>query len=147
MAASTISVIKTLIVPAIISLIIFLVGTYLLYPLWQHYRYRYSHYLPLETIQSRTSSFRTRVQDSIASFIASAVWRPSVQARLVVEDQSDAGFDSDDGEELGDVDESARRDHSRNSSAIDSTRRLSRDLEEGFMDDSDEEVEGSRVRL
>ncbi|KAK4453624.1 hypothetical protein QBC34DRAFT_376002 [Podospora aff. communis PSN243] len=140
MGASTVSVIKTLIVPAIISLIIFLLGRYLLYPLWQHYRYRYSHYLPLETIQSRTSSIRTRVQESIGSFVASAVWRPSVRARLeVAENGSDAGFDSEDGEELGEVDETNRRNRSRDDGVIDTTRRLSRDLEEGFMDDSDDE--------
>jgi hypothetical protein len=116
-------------VPAIISLVIFLLGRYLLYPLWQHYRYRYSHYLPLETIQSRTSSIRTRVQDSIGAFVASAVWRPSVRARLeVAENDSDAGFDSEDGEELGDVDEADRRNRSRDDGVIDTTRRLSREL-------------------
>ncbi|KAK0626691.1 hypothetical protein B0T14DRAFT_562578 [Immersiella caudata] len=147
MATSTLSVIKTLSVPAIISLIIFLLGRYLLWPLWQHYRYRYSHYLPLETIQSRTSSLRTRIQESIGAFVASAVWRPSVRARLeVAENGSDAGFDSEDGEELGEVDEAERRTRSRAGGAIDTTRRLSRDLEEGFMDDSDDEAEAARGR-
>jgi hypothetical protein len=117
-----------LIVPAIISLIIFLVSSYLLYPLWQHYRYRYSHYLPLDTITSQTSSIRTRVQDAIAKWLAPSAWRRSAQSRLVVaEEGSDAGFDSDDGEELSEVDESTRREHSVDDGTIDTARRLSRE--------------------
>jgi len=70
-----------------------------------------------------------------------------VRARLeVAENGSDAGFDSEDGEELGEVDEADRRNRSRDSGAIDTARRLSRDLEEGFMDDSDEEADASRGR-
>ncbi|KAK1760718.1 electron transport complex subunit C [Echria macrotheca] len=140
------AVIKTLIAPAIISLILFLLSTYVLYPLWQHYRTRYSNYLPLETISSQTSSLRTRIQDAIARFLAPSLWRRSVTDTLVVaESGSDAGFDSDDGEELGAVHHpSGVLGHSR--PTIDSIPRLSRDLEEGFMDDSDDELDHSGGR-
>lgn len=56
-------------------------------------------------------------------------------------------FDSEDGEELEDVDDSATERGRNSHETIDNTRRLSRDLEEGFMDDSDEESDTSqRVR-
>lgn len=67
------------------------------------------------------------MQDAIARFLAPSLWRRSVTDTLVVaESASDAGFDSEDGEELGDVDQSSRVfQHSR--TAGDSTRRLSRE--------------------
>ncbi|KAK3686017.1 hypothetical protein B0T22DRAFT_238677 [Podospora appendiculata] len=139
---STFSVIKTLIIPALISLIIFLLSTFVIIPLWQRYRNRYSQYLPLDSITSGTSSIRARIQNGIARWLVPSAWRQRLQDRLVVaEHGSDAGFDSDDGEELGEVDESRRgvlglRTH------IDHTARLSRDLEEGFKDDSDEDEAG-----
>ncbi|GAB1314332.1 hypothetical protein MFIFM68171_04542 [Madurella fahalii] len=137
---ATFSVVKTLIVPAVISLILFLVTTYAVIPLWQRYRNRYSQYLPLETISNQTLSLRARMQGAMARFMMPSAWRARVSDHLVVAERS--SFDSDEGEELGEVDEpTARRvlDHRRDNDAIDSTRRLSRDLEEGFMDDSDEE--------
>ena len=118
---------KTLIVPALISLILFLVSSYVLYPLWQRYRSRYSNYLPLETITNQTLSLRARFQNGIANLLAPSSWRRSAQDRLVVaESGSEVGYDSDDGEELGEVDESTRRHGSRQGS-IDSTPRLSRE--------------------
>ncbi|KAK0635326.1 hypothetical protein B0T17DRAFT_502878 [Bombardia bombarda] len=141
--SASFSVIKTLVVPALISLILFLASTYVFIPLWQRYRNRYSQYLPLETISSQTSSIRARVQGFFGRLLVPSSWRQRLQDRLVVAERgSDAGYDSDEGEELGDVDESTRSvlTPGRNV-AIDSARRLSRDLEEGFRDDSDEEDE------
>jgi len=135
---------KTLIVPALISLVIYLVSTYLLIPFWRQYRNRYSQYLPLETISNQTSSLRARITGAVSRYIAR---RRGVQERLVIaEHESDGGFDSDDGEELGDVNESARSVLNRGNYDIDTTRRLSRDLEEGFRDDSDEETEDRGTR-
>ncbi|KAK3945043.1 hypothetical protein QBC46DRAFT_372602 [Diplogelasinospora grovesii] len=144
---ATASVIKTLVIPALISLILFLVSTYVLIPLWLRYRNRYSQYLPLETISNQTSSLRTRLQNGIGSLLVPSTWRRRLQDRLVVADRtsSDGDYDSEEGEELGDVDEPTtdrRRvlDLGRHP-VVDDTRRLSRDLEEGFRDDSDEELE------
>ncbi|OTB06107.1 hypothetical protein M426DRAFT_319184 [Hypoxylon sp. CI-4A] len=140
---STLSVVKTLIIPAVISLILFILSTYVLVPLWRHYRARYSQYLPLDTISTHTSSMRIRVQDTIARWLIPSRWRFSIRDRVVVgsDDASDLGFSSEDGEELDDVDD---RRHAlsldtHNLEHTDSIRRLSRDLEEGFRDDSDEE--------
>ncbi|KAK5663086.1 hypothetical protein OQA88_6502 [Cercophora sp. LCS_1] len=144
---ATFSAAKELIIPALISLILFLVSTYVLYPLWVRYRTRYSNYLPLETISNQTSGLRARVQDGIARYLAPSMWRRNISERLVVAETSSEGdFDSEDGEELGDVDDSTLSAYAHRQSSSDNTRRLSRDLEEGFMDDSDEESEESRRR-
>lgn len=57
-----------------------------------------------------------------------------------MEDAAEEDF-SEDGEELGDVDEATLNAISRHMMSMghDDTRRLSRDLEEGFMDDSDDD--------
>ncbi|XXH00579.1 Checkpoint protein hus1 [Hypoxylon texense] len=140
----TLSVVKTLIVPAVISLILFLVSTYVLVPLWRFYHARYSHYLPLDTISNHTTSLRVRIQDAIARWLIPSRWRFGGGDRVVVgaDDASDLGFSSEEGEELDEVDDDRRHALSldaRHVDGTDSMRRLSRDLEEGFRDDSDEE--------
>ncbi|ROW09166.1 hypothetical protein VPNG_05731 [Cytospora leucostoma] len=143
---------RTLITPAIIALIVFLLATYILLPLWRRYRSsRYGAYLPIETISSGTQTLRNRIQNAIARWVVPSTWRERLQDRLVVagSSESDNGYDSDEGEELDEVpeDEDLRRrlereaGRSRSSGRPDLQRRLSRDLEEGFRDDSDEEVE------
>ncbi|OTA67840.1 hypothetical protein K449DRAFT_388636 [Hypoxylon sp. EC38] len=146
---STLSVVKTLIIPAVISLILFVLFTYVLVPLWRYYRTRYSQYLPLDTISTHTSSIRGRVQDAIARWLLPSRWRFSINERLVVggDDQSDIGFSSEEGEELDEVDDDRRHALSldnHNLEHTDSIRRLSRDLEEGFRDDSEEEADNTR---
>ncbi|KAK7911462.1 checkpoint protein hus1 protein [Apiospora marii] len=138
---------KTLVIPAVISLLLFVVMSYVLIPLWRQYRSRYSHYLPLDTISNHTSSFRSRLQDAIARWLVPSQWRLGMRDRLVqADEESDAGFESD-GEELEDVLDNlgADRRHALSLDAnvdhTDSIRRLSRDLEEGFRDDSDDEAD------
>ncbi|KUI52777.1 hypothetical protein VP1G_00111 [Cytospora mali] len=131
---------------------IFLLATYILLPLWQRYRNsRYGAYLPLETISSGTQTLRHRIHNNIARWLVPSTWRERLQDRLVVagSSESDNGFNSDEGEELDEVpeDEDVRRRlerearRSRGSGRPDFVRRLSRDLEEGFRDESDEETE------
>ena len=121
---------QTLIVPAVVSLILFLVSTYLLLPLWRRYRQRYSNYLPLDTISDHTSSFRHRVQGTIGRFLVPSAWRQGLHDRLVIaDDGSDADFESEDGEELGNVGLDRRSDLSdaAGRSQSDNTSRLSRE--------------------
>ncbi|KAH7008478.1 hypothetical protein EDB80DRAFT_438009 [Ilyonectria destructans] len=147
---ATISVIKTLIVPAVISLILFVLLTYLVIPAWRRYRNRYSQYLPLDSLSSQTSSLRQRITDRLASIPFPTRWRPQGNLVFVGGDISD---DEDDGEELGDVDDETWRAMENDAQARqpDNTRRLSRDLEEGFRDDSDDEpdrlVQSTNVRI
>ncbi|KAH7192295.1 uncharacterized protein B0J16DRAFT_380183 [Fusarium flagelliforme] len=128
------SVIKTLVVPAVISLLLFILLTYVLIPLWRRYA-RYSQYLPLDTLSSQTSSLRERITARIAA------WRSNRDVAFASDDDFDDGLDDDDGEELGNVDEATWRQMEADTRAArpDNTRRLSRDLEEGFRDDSDDE--------
>lgn len=132
---------QTLIVPALIALLVFLVATYVLYPLWSRYRSsRYGAYLPLDTITTGTLSLRHRLQNAAAAWLVPATWRDRLQDRLVVavhrSSSSDTGgFDSDEGEELDEVPEDedmrarlereARR--SQSSGRPDLERRLSRE--------------------
>ena len=59
------------------------------------------------------------------------------------QDGSEAGFDDESGEELLDVDQNRREALSLDARRdLHDGRRLSRDLEEGFADDSDEEDTG-----
>ncbi|GAP87595.1 putative electron transport complex subunit C [Rosellinia necatrix] len=146
---TTLSVIKTLLIPALISLVLFLALTYLLLPLWRHYRNRYSQYLPLDTISTQTTSLRIRMQDAIARWISSSSrWRLRGRDRVAVagDDESDIGFSSEEGEELNEVDEDRRHALSLDThhQHTDSSRRLSRDLEEGFRDDSDDDDDRDR---
>jgi len=118
---------QTLLVPAIISLILFIVATFVLVPLWQRYRNRYSQYLPLDTITNQTLSLRGRIHAAMMRFAGPTSWRPRASDRVVVADRS--SFDSEEGEELDAVDEGVARrvlDQQRGG-PIDSTRRLSRE--------------------
>ncbi|PFH63069.1 hypothetical protein XA68_18206 [Ophiocordyceps unilateralis] len=138
--ASTVSSVKTLLVPAVVSLVIFTFLSFVILPIWRRYRARYGQYLPLNSLSERTSSLRHRILGRLPSLGPLATFLSGRTVVLAPNFVIDA--DLDDGEELDDVDEHVWRTIERNVPAAahpDSTRRLSRDLEEGFMDDSDEE--------
>ncbi|KAL8371826.1 hypothetical protein RB595_001564 [Gaeumannomyces hyphopodioides] len=144
---ATISAIKALIVPAVIALVIYLLLSFVVVPLWQRYQSRYSHYIPLDSITDRTSSLRQRLQDRIAQYLSPSSWRRDhthVAVGDLADDTSDAGFDSEDGEELNNVvDDTGRRTElASRSNQPDQTTRLSRDLEQGFIDDSSSDSSG-----
>ncbi|PBP22777.1 hypothetical protein BUE80_DR006338 [Diplocarpon rosae] len=138
------SVLKTLVLPAIISLILYLLVTYIFVPVWKRYTSRYGQYLPLGTISIQTSSLRHRILDTMVKYLLPSSWRAQFgQDRYAVSAQDGSGsdFDEEEGEELYDVD-----DHRREALSLDARRgrdedgrRLSRDLEEGFKDDSEED--------
>jgi hypothetical protein len=134
---NTISVIKTLAIPAVISLILFLLSTHVILPFYRRNYARYAQYLPLESISSGTTSLRDRVVRFWAARLRAAhTGRPGG----VFPDSAASQSDDDDGEEeLATVDPAAMavRGPRGAPSRPDNVRRLSRDLEEGFMDDSD----------
>ncbi|EHA47410.1 hypothetical protein MGG_12139 [Pyricularia oryzae 70-15] len=142
---ATISVIKSLIVPAVIALLLFLLISYVVVPVWQRYQNRYSQYIPLDSITDRTSSIRHRLQGSIARYLNPSSWRSEHDAIVMGgglrEDVSEEDYDSELGEELGDVVDNGRTrsELSNQNQRPDLARRLSRDLEQGFIDDSDSE--------
>ena len=135
---------QTLVIPALISLILYVVISYLLVPLWKRYRGRYSNYLPLNTISTQTTSFRQRIQRAIARRLLPSSWRSDFggnEYTVSATDGNGSDFDEDDGEELYEVDSNRREALSLDArrGQHDDGRRLSRDLEEGFKDDSDDD--------
>jgi hypothetical protein len=133
-----------LVIPAIISLILYLLISYVIVPVWKRYRGRYSHYLPLDTITTRTTTFRQRFQDALVRYLLPSTWRTDFGGRrytVSAQDGTGSDLDEEEGEELYEVD-----DHRREALSLDAMRgrnedgsRLSRDLEEGFRDDSEDE--------
>lgn len=113
-------------------------------PIWKRYRGRYSTYLPLDRISTRTTSLRQRIQAALFSRLIPPTWRRDFGGQryaVSAEDGTGSDFDEEDGEELYEVDDGRREALSldaRRGRDLDG-RRLSRDLEEGFKDDSDEE--------
>jgi hypothetical protein len=118
---------QTLIIPALISLIIYLSSTYILLPLWQRHRSRTAHYLPLapslDSLSSRTSSIRARLQSLAGRYLVPSSWRRRTDI-VSAEDDDDEGLDFEDGEELGSVRLDRERRHGRGG---DDVRRLSRE--------------------
>lgn len=110
------------------SLILFLVSTYVLLPIWRRARDRYSQYIPVDTIANNTFSASQRISNNISRIIANPPWRRSSRNDVVAGgDPMDDGL-SDDGEELAHVAPSTRR--ALNSDAqnrADATSRLSRE--------------------
>ncbi|CAK7216305.1 hypothetical protein SBRCBS47491_002779 [Sporothrix bragantina] len=187
---ATLSVIKTLFLPALAALVVFIVFTFVIVPVWQHYRNRYSHYLPIDTLSNQTLSLRDRMQSSLSHFFSRAAttttWRDRVAAnggdtgiggRIrglfrrggsggaglgrnssggelgindndLLSDDEDLDLNLHDparglslgevGEELGTMRPGQRNELPRGGAGYDQ-RRLSIELEQGFMDDSDDE--------
>ena len=94
-------------VPAVIALILFIVTSYVLLPLWRHYQLRYSQYIPVHTISDRTSSVRVRMQALMARWLVPSNWRRTRVERGGNEDDDGLSDDGEflpvDGEELGSV--------------------------------------------
>ncbi|OAA72453.1 hypothetical protein ISF_01526 [Cordyceps fumosorosea ARSEF 2679] len=137
---AALSGIKTLIVPAAISLALFLVVTFAVLPLWRRYRNRYSQYLPLDSLGTASSSLRDRITARLATLTLPSTWRRD-RGRFAATSGPGGGLGEDGegddgGEELGRVGAGAGR--TVTGGFVSSTVRLSRDLEEGFIDDSDD---------
>lgn len=136
--------------PAIISLILYLLISFLIVPVWKRYRGRYSNYLPLDAISTQTTSLRQKVQEALVQLLVPSGWRAHFDRnRHAVSAQDGMGgseFDDEEGEELFDVDDNRREALSLDArrGRDEDGRRLSRDLEEGFKDDSDDETEDDR---
>ena len=126
-----------------ISLSIYLLLSYAIIPLYRQHRQRYAQYLPLETISQHTSSLRSRISDAVVRFVLPSAWlngRPP-GGRYGGGEVNGSLFDEEEGEGLVGFDINAqRRARLERSNGIgNSDRRLSRDLEEGFQDESDNE--------
>ncbi|RAL07754.1 uncharacterized protein BO97DRAFT_408762 [Aspergillus homomorphus CBS 101889] len=132
-----------MIIPAVISLTLYLLFSFVIIPFFRRYHQRYAQYLPLHTISAHTLSLRDRIADAIMRRCLPSSWQ-----RQHLDDQNDnISIYDEEGEIMVGMDMDAERrgalERQRNSVA-DSGRRLSRELEAGFMDDSDDEEEEHR---
>ncbi|KAM0256357.1 hypothetical protein ACHAQJ_005008 [Trichoderma viride] len=133
----TLTAVKTLVIPAVISLILFLILTFVIVPIWRHYRTRYSQYLPIDAISEHTTSLRYRITNRLLRIVSIPfTWRRNRE--VAAGGLTDR--DLEEGEELGEIDDDIRQvleALARSRRPQESARRLSRELEEGFIDDSE----------
>lgn len=158
---------QAIFIPALIALALYIALTYLLFPFIRRHRQRYSQYLPVQTPGSTAhdpladrnsgngSSIRLRIADALGLVFLPSRWRwqrllernSRAAAAAAGRRSEEELFDDEEGEGMVgfDIDERRRGALERRRSSIgEEDRRLSRELEEGFKDDSDEEEEGEQ---
>lgn len=148
---------QTLLIPASISLVLYVLISFVLVPfLRHHYVQRYAHYLPLDTISAHTSTVRDRIGDAVVRCVVRSSARlrrrgSSVHIDNYERDGGDDGLRDNNsiGDEEGEIMVGMPMGRERRAALEDrfsrgggygharDERRLSRELEEGFMDDSD----------
>ncbi|KAI1944579.1 hypothetical protein LOZ12_003875 [Ophidiomyces ophidiicola] len=134
------SLFKTLLIPALISLALYLVLFYAVVPFIRNYRQRYAQYLPLHTLTIHTASLRERASDALMHFMLPSAWRSTQFAER--QDDSGSLFDEEEGEGLVGFEMDPTRRAAlerRRDDPLGTEGRLSRELEEGFMDDSEDD--------
>ncbi|KAL4801704.1 hypothetical protein BDV18DRAFT_72138 [Aspergillus unguis] len=134
------SLAKTLLIPAVISLVLYVLISFLIVPFFRRYHQRYSQYLPLETITARTSSLWERMLDAIMRRFLPSTWRQ--QAHISDANDNVSILDEEGEIMVGMNMDDAHREalERRRSTVAEDEGRLSRELEEGFIDDSDDET-------
>ncbi|KAF2203683.1 hypothetical protein GQ43DRAFT_461366 [Delitschia confertaspora ATCC 74209] len=145
---------KTMLIPLFVSLLLYFTLTHIALPLYRRHRSRYSQYNPLPTFTSSLPSlsastpFRQRLSDALRNLFFPSTWR---QPRHIEGHNDEDHFDDGQGEGMAsfEIDERRREALEQRRSMMgeeDSGRRLSRELEEGFRDDSEDEVEEGGMR-
>ncbi|KAL2828296.1 hypothetical protein BDW59DRAFT_143545 [Aspergillus cavernicola] len=140
------SLAKTLFIPAVISLTLYVLISFVIVPFFRRYHQRYSQYLPLETITAHTSSLWERIADAVMRRFLPSSWR---QDAHISDAHDNISILDEEGEiMIGMNTDSTHREalEWRRSTVAEDEGRLSRELEQGFMDDSDEEMNGDNWR-
>ncbi|KAF1939199.1 hypothetical protein EJ02DRAFT_457149 [Clathrospora elynae] len=137
---------KTILVPLFLAAILYILVVFLVLPFIRHHRSRYSQYLPMADFPT---TWRTKLSDALYNLFAPAAWR---NQRAIVDgsgQHDDELFDDEEGEGMvgfDPVDERRREALEQRRSMMEEERRLGRELEEGFKDDSEDEHEDERRR-
>ncbi|KAK3698990.1 hypothetical protein LTR37_016681 [Vermiconidia calcicola] len=158
-------VFRILILPALVAAALYVLGAYVILPLYRAHHARYAQYIPLDAISQRTSGFRTRLQHSVSRFLMPRYmhWRHDMSTEQEDWDgsrssQSSGGdadlFPEEEGERMIGFDVGRRErlpvrragGFVEGEVEIDTQRRLSRELEEGFKDESESESDGGDDR-
>ncbi|KAF2016357.1 hypothetical protein BU24DRAFT_200363 [Aaosphaeria arxii CBS 175.79] len=145
-------------VPLFTAAILYVLVAWVIVPFVRRHRSRYSQYLPVTSnVADTTASWRTRVSDAVYNLFVPTGWAARWRQRRLVDGSGGVGenpedelFDDEEGEGMVGFDpiDERRREalEQRRSMMGEEDRRLSRELEQGFKDDSDDEHEDERRR-
>ncbi|KAL5409065.1 hypothetical protein PMIN06_011339 [Paraphaeosphaeria minitans] len=138
--------VKSLLIPLFLAALLYVALAHAIIPFVRRHRTRYSQYLPMPAgVAASTASWRTKISDALTHLFVPSSW---LQGRRVVVDGSGAEhtdedlFDDDEGEGMvgfDPVDGCRREALEQRRSVVGEDRRLSRELEQGFKDDSDDD--------
>jgi hypothetical protein len=141
---------QTILVPLFLAALLYVLLVFILLPFVRRHRSRYSQYLPMSaSVTDFPTSWRTNLSDALYNLFAPSAW---VRQRAVIDgsgQHDDDLFDDEEGEGMvgfDPIDERRREALEQRRSIMEEERRLGRDLEEGFKDDSDDEHEDERRR-
>ncbi|CAN9173428.1 unnamed protein product [Alternaria alternata] len=141
---------KTILVPLFLAAILYVLLAFIILPFVRRHRSRYSQYLPMPaTVTDFPTSWRTNLSDALYNLFAPSTW---VRQRGLVDgsgQHDDDLFDDEEGEGMvgfDPIDERRREALEQRRSIMEEERRLGRELEEGFKDDSEDEHEDERRR-
>ena len=138
----------TIVVPFLIALALYLAAVYVFYPLYQRHR-RYAAYIPLALPsplpEGAASGLFARMRGAVLAPLERAKWFQQFQRPRRGPEEFEA-FVGDEELREGSFN-GGREDRAAAEQGDDDGRRLSRDLEAGFRDDSDEEEDGQRERV
>ncbi|KAH8717004.1 hypothetical protein GQ44DRAFT_742261 [Phaeosphaeriaceae sp. PMI808] len=141
---------RTVLVPLFLAALLYILLAMLLVPFVRRHRSRYSQYLPMPSgVPEFSTSWRTKLSDALYSLFMPSTW---MRNRRIVdgsggEHNDDELFDDEEGEGMvgfDPIDERRREALEQRRSIMDEERRLGRELEEGFKDDSDDEHQDER---
>ncbi|OAL01639.1 hypothetical protein IQ06DRAFT_199052, partial [Phaeosphaeriaceae sp. SRC1lsM3a] len=136
--------VKTAFIPLFLAAILYVLLAFVILPFVRRHRSRYSQYLPMPaSVTEFPTSWRTKLSDALYNLFAPSTWGRS---RRVVDGSGgdhndDELFDDEEGEGMvgfDPIDERRREALEQRRSMMEEERRLGRDLEEGFKDDSDD---------
>lgn len=138
---STTNTIQGILIPLFIALVLYLSATLLIVPFIRRHRTRYSQYLPMPTtLSTHAISWRTKLSDALYTLFVPSTW--TRQPVVHVHDDDEDEFDDEEGEGMvgfDPIDERRREALEQRRSMVEEERRLGRELEQGFKDDSEDE--------
>ncbi|KAF1844862.1 uncharacterized protein K460DRAFT_365806 [Cucurbitaria berberidis CBS 394.84] len=143
---------KTIFVPLFLAAILYVLLAMIILPFVRRHRSRYNQYLPMPTgvpAFATSASWRTKLSDALYNLFAPSAWG---RDRTVIDGSGhheDELFDDEEGEGMvgfEPIDDRRREALEQRRSMMEEERRLGRELEEGFKDDSEDEHEDERRR-
>ncbi|KAF2033415.1 hypothetical protein EK21DRAFT_49859, partial [Setomelanomma holmii] len=134
---------KTILIPLFLAAILYVLLALIILPFVRRHRSRYSQYLPMPAGMSEfQTSWRTKLSDALYNLFMPSTW---TRNRRVVDgsggEHEDELFDDEEGEGMvgfDPIDQRRREALEQRRSMMEEERRVGRDLEQVFKDDSDD---------